>query len=104
MSVPQISVQQAATWLSEGVTILDVRETWELQLAAVEGARHIPMSQITGRVGELDPTARVAVLCHHGMRSWQVAMFLAQQGFGDVHNISGGIAAWAELDPGIGTY
>jgi rhodanese-related sulfurtransferase len=47
----------------------------------------------------------VACLCHHGARSQRVAMFLAQQGFGEVANIAGGIDAWsAERDPSVPRY
>jgi rhodanese-related sulfurtransferase len=77
--------------------LLDVREDQELAIVAIDGARHIPMGDVPARLGELDPEAAIICLCHHGMRSAQVAGFLAEQGFTKVANLSGGIDAWAVL-------
>ena len=89
--------------------ILDVREPHELETARVTtpGFRvlEIPMGDIQKRLQELHPETPVACLCHHGMRSQQVAIYLAQHGFTDVVNLQGGIAAWAqELDTSIPQY
>ncbi len=89
--------------------VLDVREPWELQTASVAAQgfelRSIPMGSIPDQLGTLDPARPVACLCHHGVRSLRVALFLAQQGFEDVSNISGGIDAWArEFDPSVPLY
>jgi rhodanese-related sulfurtransferase len=104
--VPQISPIVAAEWLAAGeAVLLDVREPAELELAAVQGATHIPMGSVPARLSELDSSTRYAVMCHHGMRSYRVATYLSQAGFGDVHNVAGGIAAWsAEVDPSVGDY
>lgn len=75
--------------------VLDVRESWEIELARLEQARHIPMAEVPGRVGELDASRPVAVLCHSGGRSARVAAFLAERGFARVANVVGGIDAWA---------
>lgn len=94
-------------------TVLDVREPWELQTASVtpDGFRlvHIPMRDVPARLAELrgdgDQDRPIACLCHHGMRSQQVANYLAQNGFTGVVNLQGGIDAWsAELDPGVPRY
>ena len=89
--------------------MLDVREPWEVQTASVQPDGFtlvaIPMNQIPARLGELEPDAPIACLCHHGSRSQQVAMFLAQRGFGELANVAGGIDAWSrELDPGVPRY
>jgi rhodanese-related sulfurtransferase len=89
--------------------VLDVREPLELQWASVTPTgfelAHIPMQQVPARLGELDPQRPVACLCHHGVRSMQVAMFLARQGFEDVANIEGGIDAWsAQRDASVPRY
>ena len=87
------------------VTLLDVREPWEINTAAIEGSTHIPMSQVPSRLAELDPNAPLVVMCHGGMRSLQVAQYLAGQGFTDVYNLSGGIDAWSqEVDPSVPRY
>lgn len=85
--------------------LVDVRESWETEIAAIDGALHIPMSDIPERYRELDAAQPVAVLCHSGARSARVAGFLAQQGFSRIANISGGIDRWSvELDPSIPRY
>lgn len=93
--------------------VLDVREPWELQTAAVrqDGFTlvHIPMREIPGRLAELREAYGIdhpiACLCHHGMRSLQVANYLAQSGFGEIVNLQGGIDAWSQqLDPSVPRY
>ena len=74
-------------------------------MAAIEGALHIPMRQIPGRLDELDRELTIVVMCHGGMRSMQVAGFLAQQGYDSVINLDGGIDAWSqEVDSNIPRY
>ena len=89
----------------ESVLILDVREPFEIALAPFRGATHIPMGDIPSRLTELDPDRETVVVCHHGVRSAQVAMYLAQNGFEHVLNLSGGIDAWSEdADPSTPRY
>src|SRR5689334_2669997 len=76
--------------------VIDVREDWELQLASIPGVVHVPMNQVPARVGELSKDAETIVMCHAGGRSLRVAHFLANQGFTDVANLTGGISAWSE--------
>ena len=88
------------------MTLVDVREDWETQLAPVPSPHvHIPMGQIAERVGELDPTAATVVICRSGGRSAEVARFLSSRGFGNVFNLAGGILAWSrDIDPKIPQY
>lgn len=79
----------------ESWQLIDVRERWEHGLANVDYATLMPMSEIHTRVQELEKTTPVAVLCHSGIRSAQVAGWLRQLGFGQVANITGGIDAWS---------
>jgi rhodanese-related sulfurtransferase len=90
----------------EEMTLLDVREDWEVALAPVPtDTVHIPMGQISDRLGELDPKKETVVICRSGGRSSQVADFLERQGFGKVFNLSGGILAWSRvIDPRIPQY
>lgn len=89
----------------EPPVLVDVREDWELDIAALDGAQHIPMDEIPGRIAELDRDADIVVYCHTGARSGQVAMFLARSGFPRVHNLDGGIHAWAmAVDPEMAVY
>ncbi|MES2936611.1 MAG: rhodanese-like domain-containing protein [Pseudomonadota bacterium] len=111
--IPQLRPSELSDWLHDHAAarplVLDVREPWELQTASVNADGFelvaIPMNTVPARLGELDPARPVACLCHHGARSQRVAMFLAQQGFGEVANIAGGIDAWsAERDPSVPRY
>jgi len=89
----------------ESVLILDVREPFEIALAPFPGATHIPMGDVPSRLTELDPDRETVVVCHHGVRSAQVAMYLAQMGFERVLNLAGGIDAWSEdADPSTPRY
>jgi rhodanese-related sulfurtransferase len=88
------------------MTLLDVREDWEIALAPVPSPTlHIPMGEISDRIGELDPAKETVVICRSGGRSAQVAEFLDRQGFDKVFNLSGGILAWSRvIDPSIPQY
>ena len=89
----------------DAITILDVREPEEIRIAAFPGAQHIPMGEIPARLSELDQSAELVVVCHHGMRSAQIAMYLARAGFDRVSNLSGGIDEWSlSVDPSIPRY
>ena len=85
--------------------LLDVRENWEFETARIDGSTLIPMGEIAARVSELDPKSEIVVICHHGGRSMQVAVFLERQGFSSVHNLAGGVDAWARsVDSTMPTY
>ncbi len=105
-SLDEISATDAAQLrVQSGAVFLDVREPWEFALCQIAGSVHIPMGDIPARLAELDSAALTIVLCHHGMRSYQVMHFLAQSGFSDLRNLHGGIDAWArEVDPALATY
>ena len=85
--------------------LVDVREAWECEIASVAEAVHIPMAEIPLRQSELDSSRPVAVMCHSGGRSAQVAAYLAEHGFARVANVTGGIDAWsAVVDSSIPRY
>lgn len=85
--------------------LLDVREPWEFQTCHIEGALHIPMGQIPTRYQQLDASKEIIVICHHGMRSLQVAQFLEKAGFKNIVNLTGGVDAWArEVDANMPVY
>ena len=95
---------------SNKVQLIDVREENEFETARIQGFVLKPLSRLMewGSFADkdLDPSARTVVLCHHGMRSMQVASFLVQQaGFERVFNVSGGIDAYSRLvDPKVPRY
>jgi rhodanese-related sulfurtransferase len=105
----QLSVTGLKAWLDDASrpqpVLLDVREPWEYELARIEGSTLVPMQAVPARSGELDEAAETVVICHHGARSMQVAMFLERAGFARVYNLAGGVDAWARrVDPSMATY
>lgn len=87
------------------ITLLDVRESWETEVCQISGSTHISMMEIPSRMNELDAEAEIVVLCHHGIRSRQVAGFLEASGFSQVSNLVGGIDAWAmSVEPAMARY
>lgn len=89
----------------DAFTLLDVREPYEVAIAALEGATVIPMGVLPVRAHELDRTRPVVVFCHHGVRSFLAARWLRENGFDDVLDLEGGIEAWShEVDPAVPRY
>lgn len=85
--------------------LLDVREPEEFALCRIDGSVHIPMSRIRHQLDSLDRDENIVVICHHGIRSLQVAGLLVHNGFERVRNLAGGIDAWAdEVDPSLPRY
>lgn len=85
--------------------LLDVREPDEWQFCRIEGAQHLPMSQIEQRVAELDPTRETVAYCHLGLRSQMFAEFLMSKGCSRVASLTGGIDAWSVyVDPTVPRY
>ncbi len=107
-----ISPVQLHDWLSnptdaQGLAplVLDVREAWEVDVARLPGAVHIPMNQIPQRLAEIDAGRPVVCVCHHGARSMQVALYLENQGVAPVFNLTGGVDAWSTaVDPHVARY
>ena len=90
---------------SEQPVLLDVREAWEFDKACIEGSTLVPMRSVPGYLQELDPGRETVVICHHGIRSRMVCLFLENQGFSNMVNLSGGIDAWARnVDRQMPTY
>jgi rhodanese-related sulfurtransferase len=80
----------------EALTLLDVREPWEFETARIEGAKLMPMGDVPSRAHqELDPEDHLVVVCHHGVRSMNVTVWLRQQGFEKAQSMQGGIDAWS---------
>jgi len=104
--VPEIEVEELRrlTESGAGVAILDVRDRYEWQICNLGGLL-IPISELPRRLGELDPTRELAVLCHLGIRSARAVAFLRQAGFGRARSVAGGIRAWADrIDPSVPKY
>lgn len=93
----EISATETAKLLKENkVRLIDVREPWEFQTAHVEGSLLMPMGDVPSRAHqELDPDERIVVMCHAGVRSMNVTVWLRNQGFENVQSMRGGIDAWS---------
>ena len=90
----------------ESFTLLDVREPWEFETAKIAGAKLIPMGDVPSRAHqELDPDEHIVVMCHHGVRSMNVTVWLRQQGFDKAQSMRGGIDAWSrQVDEKVPKY
>ncbi len=91
----------------EDFLLLDCREPDEHAIVKLPLAHLLPMSEIEGRVGEIEKyrQQKIVVYCHHGMRSLQVVSWLRQLGFDNAQSMTGGIDAWSrEVDPSVPRY
>lgn len=90
----------------EAFTLLDVREPWEFETAKIDGAKLMPMGEVPSRAHqELDPEDHIVVMCHHGVRSMNVTVWLRQQGFENVQSMRGGIDVWSrQVDQKVPLY
>jgi len=105
--VPEISVHELKHKLDAGesVELIDVREPFEYEIARIDGAKLIPLGELTKRLGEIKRNGQTVVHCHSGVRSANAVQLLKQAGFNDVFNLAGGIDAWAnEIDPAMQRY
>jgi len=80
----------------ENPVLLDVREAWEYETCHIEGSVNISMSNVQQMLNTLKPDDETVVICHHGMRSFQVASYLEGNGYPKITNLEGGVAAWAQ--------
>lgn len=105
----QITPVELAAWLKDegrpAPFLLDVREPPEHQICAIPGSTLMPMNSVPARQQELEPDAEIVVICHHGGRSMQVAMYLERMGFSNLINLAGGVDQWAvQVDPTMSRY
>lgn len=105
----QIGARELQQWLQDtgraSPLLLDVREPWEYQYCHIANSRLVPMHSVPGNLDTLDKHAHIVLICHHGVRSMQVARFLEHAGFDQVYNLQGGVDSWAQLvDTRMPTY
>ena len=96
MSAPEITVEELAAALEEGlVPLVDVRQPEEYQAGHVPGAKLIPLADVVARVGELPSEGPVYVICQTGVRSQRAADFYRNRGV-EAYNVAGGTKAWMD--------
>lgn len=107
MPVIQITAKELQKKLLENLKplVLDVRELDEFEFANITGSLHIPLNQVPQRSDEIDCSLGCVIICHHGIRSQYAAKYLADAGFHQIYNLSGGIDAWSvECDNTVSRY
>ena len=105
-TIKDMTVEELKQRLDKGddLFVLDVREPHEYQICNL-GGHLIPLNDLPKRVSELDSSREIVVHCKMGGRSAKAVDFLKQSGFTRVHNLAGGITAWAErIDPKVPKY
>jgi rhodanese-related sulfurtransferase len=107
--IPQVTPTQLAQWRDDATRepplLVDVREPWEFDYCRIEGSHSIPLSQLGQRRSELPTDRPLVMVCHHGLRSQHAAMLLHGAGYTRVHNLQGGVEAWAQdVDPSMPRY
>lgn len=109
LTVKEISPRELAIHIANDrpVVLIDVREPWEHEVAAIAGSTLIPLGELPARAGEVKsvPDELVVVYCHHGVRSLSAAALLQRLGLQNVASLAGGIDAWScEVDPEMPRY
>ncbi len=80
----------------ENPVLLDVREAWEYEIGHIKGSTNISMSNVQRMLDSFKSDDEIVIICHHGIRSLQIANFLENNGYKQIINLDGGVDAWAE--------
>jgi len=80
---------------NDNIQIIDVRQPQEVANGSIDGMTNIPMVSIPLRANEISDDKQVILVCHSGARSGQCTAWLMQNGKNNVHNLRGGMIAWA---------
>jgi adenylyltransferase/sulfurtransferase len=87
------------------LTLVDVREPYEYEIARIGGSRLIPLGDLETRVSDLPRAGTLVLQCHSGGRSEHAVRLLQEAGFENACNLEGGIDAWSvEIDPSVPRY
>jgi sulfur-carrier protein adenylyltransferase/sulfurtransferase len=106
-SVPEITALEVKKMMDERkpFVLIDVREPHEFQICRIPGSTLIPLGDVPKRMHELSSADEIVVHCRSGMRSAQAVELLMKAGFRKIHNLKGGVLAWADqVDPTMPKY
>ena len=84
----------------QDAVVIDVRDSNEWNAGHIQGARHMALAQLGTHLSEIEKlkTTPLIVCCANGMRSGSAVSVLRKAGFEQVFMLSGGIAAWTEVN------
>lgn len=103
----ETSINEAQTWLESDnpPLLLDVRETFEIDICKLPNSIHISTGKVPHRLDALPKNYPILIYCHHGIRSRKITQFLRAKGYNQATSMIGGIHAWAEkVDPSMQRY
>ncbi len=94
--VRHLSPERVASMARSGqALIIDVRESSEFAGGHIPRAKHISLGQLIHRLTEVPKDKTVVVVCRSGSRSQKAATLLAEAGYRNVYNMSGGMQRWS---------
>jgi len=79
---------------NKALQIIDVRQPSEYDGGHIPGAKLIPLGELASRFEEISKDGETVVVCHSGGRSMNACGFLDKMGYGNIHNLMGGMQAW----------
>ena len=93
--IPEINIVQAKERIDQGgVTVVDIRDPHSYATARIPGAQHLSNNTFPDFLANTARDIPVIVCCYHGNSSKGATAYLLQQGFKDVHSLSGGLESW----------
>ena len=105
MNVMSVEALAEALTTDHELRLIDVRESWEFELGHIKNSQLVPLATMPEFVESADPDKEYVFICHHGIRSARAAAYALSNGFENVYNLTGGVAAWAAIiDPSFPTY
>jgi len=107
--IPELTARELVAWREDASRasplVVDVREAWEYAYCRIDDSLSLPLGSLPQAIGDLPPDRDIVLVCHHGVRSRAAAQWLQGAGFEHVHNLAGGVAAWAdEVEPAMRRY
>lgn len=95
----QVTPSQAVMLLNrQHAIIVDIRESAELNTGFIENSKHIPLGELSKRLGEIEKykSKPVILVCETGARSGKALNELRKAGFTQTFNLGGGLKAWKD--------